>query len=90
MSDKEDSRELPTNGNPLTEFTSRVQRRIAEFEAGKAVDAIISAPKLIRRELQEMSVFGMLTRFPAFTVIVCLSITCFFALESGLTDQWTG
>jgi predicted RND superfamily exporter protein len=90
MSDKKDSRELPVNGNLLTEFTSRVQRRIAEFETGSAVDAILSAPKLIRRELQEMSVFGMLTRFPAFTVIVCLSITCFFALESGLTDQWTG
>jgi predicted RND superfamily exporter protein len=74
----------------LGSFTARVQQRIAKFETGKAVDAILSAPKLIKRELQEMSVFGALTRFPGFTVIVCLLITGFFALESGITDQWTG
>ncbi|MEE3083801.1 MAG: MMPL family transporter [Candidatus Thermoplasmatota archaeon] len=90
MSDDSNQAEPPRKGNLLSDFTAGVQRRVAEFEAGKAMDAILSAPKLIRRELKEMSFFGALTRFPAFTVIACLVLTVFLALESGITDQYTG
>ncbi|MCS5534832.1 MAG: MMPL family transporter, partial [Candidatus Poseidoniales archaeon] len=73
----------------MQDFTSDVRRKISEFESQKAVGALLSAPKMIRRELQEMSVFGILTRFPAASVIICLLITAFFAYHSGITDQWT-
>ena len=71
------------------DFGSDVRRRVTEFESRKAVGALLSAPKMIRRELQEMSVFGALTRFPAATVFLCLLMTAFFAYHSGITDQWT-
>ena len=63
---------------------------LTDFETDKAVDTLLNAPKLIRRELQEMSVFGALTRFPALSVILCLLLTTFLAMESGITDQFTG
>ena len=72
----------------VQDFSSDVRRRITEFESRRAVDALLSAPKMIRRELQEMSFFGALTRFPAFTIVLCLIATVFFAYHSGITDQW--
>ena len=72
----------------VQDFSSDVRRKISEFETKKAVDALLSAPKMIRRELQEMSFFGALTRFPAITVVLCLALTVFFAYHSGITDQY--
>ena len=74
----------------IQDFSADVRRKISEFETEKAVGALLSAPKMIRRELGEMSVFGMLTRFPAATVVICLFATAFLAMHSGITDQWTG
>jgi predicted RND superfamily exporter protein len=72
----------------VQEISSDVRRKISGFESKKAVGALLSAPKMIRRELQEMSFFGALTRFPALTVVLCLILTGFFAYHSGITDQW--
>ena len=72
----------------VQEIGSDVRRKFTEFESKRAVDALLSAPKMIRRELQEMSFFGALTRFPALTVVLCLILTGFFAYHSGITDQW--
>ena len=72
----------------VQDFSSDVRRKISGFESTKAVDALLSAPKMIRRELQEMSFFGALTRFPAATILLCLLLTAFFAYHSGITDQW--
>ncbi len=83
----EDGAEKP---NPLDEMRTALSDRISNFESSKVIDTLLSAPRLIRRELEEMSVFGALTRFPALTIMFCLVLTTFFALESGLTDQWTG
>ena len=55
----------------MQDFSADVRRKITEFESQKAVGVLLSAPKMIRRELQEMSVFGLLTRFPAASVILC-------------------
>ncbi len=85
---EQDSVESSEDDAPIG-FRSAVQSRIAEFESGKAVDAILNARTLIRRELSEMTFFSVLTRFPAITIILCLLVTAFFALESGITDQWT-
>ena len=74
----------------IQDFTTDVRRRISEFETRKAMGNLLSAPRMIRRELQEMSFFGILTKFPAFSVLFCLMITAFLAYHSGITDQWTG
>ncbi|HJM67457.1 MAG TPA: MMPL family transporter [Candidatus Thalassarchaeaceae archaeon] len=90
MSDEEDEHKGMQPRAIINDFSSDVRRKITEFQSEKAVGVLLSAPKMIRRELQEMSVFGMLTRFPAATVLICLFITVFLAFHSGITDQWTG
>jgi len=89
VADSVDGDKRPESGGIARNFSDGVRRKITHFETKKAVDAILSAPKLIRRELQEMSFFGALTKFPAISVILCLIITAFFAYHSGITDQWT-
>ena len=88
MDQDDDTNSGNQNRPKVQEFSSDVRRKISEFETKKAVDALLSAPKMIRRELQEMSFFGALTRFPAITVVLCLALTAFFAYHSGITDQW--
>ncbi|MEC8926976.1 MAG: MMPL family transporter [Candidatus Thermoplasmatota archaeon] len=90
MADEEDGRKGLKPGAIIHDFRSDVRQKITQFESQKAVGVLLSAPKMIRRELQEMSVFGMLTRFPAATVMICLFITAFLAFHSGITDQYTG
>ncbi|MDG1525290.1 MAG: hypothetical protein P8Q90_04405, partial [Candidatus Thalassarchaeaceae archaeon] len=88
MDEKDDISKSDLARAKVQDFSSDVRRRISGFESQKAVDTLLSAPKLIRRELQEMSFFGALTRFPAATVLFCLILTAFFAYHSGITDQW--
>ena len=88
MVEKDDASKSAKARAKVQDFSSDVRRKISGFESNKAVDALLSAPKMIRRELQEMSFFGALTRFPAVTVLLCLLITAFFAYHSGITDQW--
>ena len=68
------------------DFASDVRRRISEFESRKTFGSLLSAPKMIRRELQEMSFFGVLTAVPALTVVICLLVTAFLAYHSGIAD----
>ena len=90
MSDEQDAGKGAQARALVQDFSADVRRKITEFESDKAVGVLLSAPKMIRRELQEMSVFGMLTRFPAATVMICLFVTAFLAFHSGITDQFTG
>ena len=70
----------------VQDFATDVRRRITEFESRKTFGSLLSAPKMIRRELQEMSFFGMLTAIPALTVVLCLLVTAFLAYHSGIVD----
>ena len=90
MTDARDAKKGTQARALVQDFGADMKRKISEFESEKAVGVLLSAPKMIRRELQEMSVFGMLTRFPAATVMLCLFVTAFLAFHSGITDQWTG
>jgi predicted RND superfamily exporter protein len=67
-----------------------VKTRIDEFDADGAMEAILAAPRRIRKELRQMTVFGVLTRFPAPTVLLCLLVTLFFTYHSGIIDKYTG
>ncbi|MEE2758516.1 MAG: MMPL family transporter [Candidatus Thermoplasmatota archaeon] len=77
-------------GSMVEDFSSDIRRRISEFESGKKFGSLLSAPKMIRRELQEMSFFGVLTAIPALSVVLCLLVTAFLAYHSGIVDGIKG
>ena len=86
MTDSEELEDETTVRSGAQDFASDVRRRISEFESRKTFGSLLSAPKMIRRELQEMSFFGVLTAVPALTVVICLLVTAFLAYHSGIAD----
>jgi predicted RND superfamily exporter protein len=70
----------------VTKSKDAVKRQVTNFDSEKAIDKLLNAPSQIRRELSQMTVFGLLTRAPLFTIIVCLAATLFFTLHSGMND----
>ncbi len=86
MTDSEELEDETTARSGAQDFASDVRRRISEFESRKTFGSLLSAPKMIRRELQEMSFFGVLTAVPALTVVICLLVTAFLAYHSGIAD----
>ena len=60
--------------------------RIKEWDARKALDAVLDAPKSLQREWQKYGATGILTKFPVFMVLTCLLASTFFAYHSGFVD----
>lgn len=88
--DDDEAAHRPQLGERMASAGQKVADSIKEFDADGAVEAIMAAPRRIRKELRKMTVFGSLTRFPAPTVFLCVAITMFFLLHSGILDKWTG
>ena len=86
MADEVEVDDTGADASGVQDFASDVRRRITEFESRKTFGSLLSAPKMIRRELQEMSFFGALTAVPALTVVLCLLVTAFLAYHSGIAD----
>ncbi len=64
----------------------KLSTRVKEFNARKALDAVLDAPKSFQREWQKYGSTGVITKFPIFVVIVFLLISTFFAYHSGFVD----
>ena len=60
--------------------------RVKEWDARKALDAVLDAPKSLQREWQRNGPTGLLTKFPIFMVMICLLASTFFAYHSGFVD----
>ena len=60
-----------------------ISARVREFDAKKAVDAVLDAPKRLKREWQKSGATGVITRFPIATVALFLMITFYFVTTSG-------
>ena len=58
-----------------------------DFDAKKAVDAVLEAPKRLKREWQKTGATGVITRFPIATVALFLMITLYFVTTSGFLDD---
>ena len=69
-------------GHGQENLTSRVK----EWDARKALDAVLDAPKSLQREWQKYGATGILTKFPVFMVLICLLASTFFAYHSGFVD----
>jgi len=70
--------------------TDKVKEKLGDIDTEYAMEAILAAPRRLKKELRKMSIIGTLTRFPAPTVAICLLITMFFLFHSGILDKWTG
>lgn len=57
-----------------------------DWDARKALEAVLDAPKSIQREWEKHGATGILTKFPIFMVIACLMASVFFAYHSGFVD----
>ena len=64
----------------------KLRTSVKDWDARKALDAVLDAPKSIQREWQKHGATGILTKFPIFMVTVCLLASVFFAYHSGFVD----
>ena len=64
----------------------KLSGRVKEWDARKALDAVLDAPKSLQREWQKYGATGILTKFPIFMVLTCLLASSFFAYHSGFVD----
>ena len=60
----------------------KLRTSVKDWDARKALDAVLDAPKSIQREWQKHGATGILTKFPIFMVTVCLLASVFFAYHS--------
>lgn len=64
-----------------------ISARVRDFDAKKAVGAVLDAPKRLKREWQKSGATGVITRFPIATVALFLMITLYFVTTSGFLDD---
>ena len=64
----------------------KLRTSVKDWDARKALDAVLDAPKSIQREWEKHGATGILTKFPIFMVTVCLLASVFFAYHSGFVD----
>ena len=53
----------------------------------KALDAILDAPKRMKREWQKSGATGAITKFPIPTILIFLLLTVYFVTQSGFLDD---
>ncbi|MGB1828072.1 MAG: efflux RND transporter permease subunit [Candidatus Poseidoniaceae archaeon] len=64
----------------------KLRTSVKDWDARKALDAVLDAPKSIQREWEKYGATGILTKFPIFMVTACLMASVFFAYHSGFVD----
>ena len=64
-----------------------ISARVREFDPKKAVEAVLDAPKRLKREWQRSGATGVITRYPIATVALFLMITVYFVTTSGFLDD---
>ena len=64
----------------------KLRTSVKDWDARKALDAVLDAPKSIQREWEKNGATGILTKFPIFIVTLCLMASVFFAYHSGFVD----
>ena len=65
----------------------KLSGRVKEWDARKALDAVLDAPKSLQREWQKHGATGLITKFPVFMILICLLASTFFAYHSGFVDD---
>lgn len=61
--------------------------QIKTLDSKRAIDAVLDAPKRMKREWQKTGATGAITKFPIPTILVFLLLTVYFVTQSGFLDD---
>ena len=89
------SRAVESPGNKRIDAIAKSSRQVGEQLAGqiktldskRAIDAVLDAPKRMKREWQKAGATGAITKFPIPTILVFLLLTVYFVTQSGFLDD---
>ena len=89
------SRAVESPGNKRIDAIAKSSRQMGEQLAGqiktldskRAIDAVLDAPKRMKREWQKTGATGAITKFPIPTILVFLLLTVYFVTQSGFLDD---
>ena len=81
-------------GNKRIDAITKSSRQVREQLAGqiktldskRAIDAVLDAPKRMKREWEKTGATGAITKFPIPTILVFLLLTVYFVTQSGFLD----
>ena len=60
--------------------------QLKTLDSKRALDAVLEAPKRLKREWQKTGATGAITKFPIPTILVFLLLTVYFVTQSGFLD----
>ena len=61
--------------------------QIKTLDSKRTIDAVLDAPKRMKREWQKTGATGAITKFPIPTILVFLLLTVYFVTQSGFLDD---
>ena len=82
-------------GNKRIDSIAKSSRQIREqltgqiktLDSKRAIDAVLDAPKRMKREWEKTGATGAITKFPIPTILVFLLLTVYFVTQSGFLDD---
>ena len=100
MAKSSDSSESSSNGpdsglksakdrgiNLLKTSRKQLMEQFKTVDSKRSIDAVLEAPKRMKREWEKSGATGAITRFPIPTVLVFLLLTVYFVTQSGFLDD---
>ena len=87
-----DKSTAPKNGRKssaekMRNLRTQVVNQLKTIDSKRGMDAVLEAPKRMKREWQKSGATGAITRFPIPTVLVFLLLTVYFVTQSGFLDD---
>ena len=71
----------------MRNLRNQVVNQLKTIDSKRGMDAVLEAPKRMKREWQKSGATGAITRFPIPTVLVFLLLTVYFVTQSGFLDD---
>ena len=68
-------------------MSEQLAGQIKTLDSKRAIDAVLDAPKRMKREWQKTGATGAITKFPIPTILVFLLLTVYFVTQSGFLDD---
>ena len=70
----------------VRERTDALRASVSDIDSETVSKAIKRAPIAIKRNLLDSTITDIITKVPAVTVVLCLAVTGFFSIHSGIND----
>ena len=75
-----------SSSEKMRNLRNQVVGQLKTMDSKRGMDAVLDAPKRMKREWQKSGATGAITRFPIPTVFVFLLLTVYFVTQSGFLD----